>query len=346
MADKHRVTLIPGDGIGPEITSAARRIIDASGVGIEWDVVSAGLEAHDRYGTVLPESLFDSVRATNVALKGPIGTPIGEGFKSVSVRIRKTLELYANLRPMRSFAGVKSRYEGVDLVVVRENTEDLYSGIEHEVAPGVVESLKVITKQASKKIADFAFAYAKKRSRKKVTAIHKANIMKLSDGLFLEVVRATAKRYPEIEYEEMIVDNTCMQLVLNPERFDVLLTENLYGDIISEICAGLVGGLGFAPGANIGEHCSVFEAAHGSAPDIAGKDLANPTAITLSGCLMLKHLGEDRAANLIEGAIESVLVKGESLTRDIGGSATTSEFTEAVIEEMELTKKAPIDTSA
>ncbi|MGH7800931.1 MAG: isocitrate/isopropylmalate dehydrogenase family protein [Thermodesulfobacteriota bacterium] len=333
-ANIHKVTLIPGDGIGPEVTDAARRIIESTGVRMEWDVVEAGHQALEKYKTVLPDIVFDSIRRNKVALKGPVGTPIGEGFRSVSVTIRKTLDLYANLRPVKSFPGVKSRYEGIDIIVIRENTEDLYSGLEHEVAPGVVETLKVITERASLRIANFAFRFAKRRGRKKVTAIHKANIMKLSDGLFLDCVRRVSRDYPEIEYEEVIVDNACMQLVLNPTRFDVLLTENLYGDIVSEICAGLVGGLGFAPGANIGDNYAVFEAAHGSALDIAGKNLANPIAITLSGALLLKYIGENREAKNIEQAIARVLARGEVITKDIGGSATTTELRDAIIVEI------------
>ena len=330
----HKVTLIPGDGIGPEVTDAARKIIESTGVEIEWEVVTAGYQALKKHKTVLPDIVFDSIRRNKFALKGPVGTPVGEGFRSVSVTIRKTLDLYANLRPVKSFPGVKSRYEGIDIVVIRENTEDLYSGLEHEVAPGVVETLKVITERASLRIANFAFRFAKRRGRKKVTAIHKANIMKLSDGLFLDCVRRVSRDYPEIEYEEMIVDNTCMQLVLNPNRFDVLLTENLYGDIVSEICAGLVGGLGFAPGANIGDNYAVFEAAHGSAPDIAGKNLANPIAITLSGALLLKYIGENREAKIIEQAIARVLARGEVLTKDMGGNATTTDLRDAIIAEI------------
>ena len=330
----HKVTLIPGDGIGPEVTDAARRIIQATGVRIEWEVVKAGYHALEKCKTVLPDIVFDSIRRNKVALKGPVGTPIGEGFRSVSVTIRKTLDLFANLRPVKSFPGVKSRYECIDIVVIRENTEDLYSGLEHEVAPGVVETLKVITERASLRIANFAFRFAKRRGRKKVTAIHKANIMKLSDGLFLDCVRRVSRDYPVIGYEEVIVDNACMQLVLNPNRFDVLLTENLYGDIVSEICAGLVGGLGFAPGANIGDNYAVFEAAHGSAPDIAGKNLANPIAITLSGALLLKYIGENREAKIIEQAISKVLARGEVFTKDMGGNATTTELRDAIINEI------------
>ncbi|HEX3035413.1 MAG TPA: isocitrate/isopropylmalate dehydrogenase family protein [Thermodesulfobacteriota bacterium] len=330
----HKVTLIHGDGIGPEVADAAREVIEATGVNVEWDVAPAGAETLEEYKTVLPDVTFQSIKRNKVALKGPIGTPIGGGFKSVNVTIRKTLDLYANLRPVKTLPGVKSRYEDIDIVVVRENTEDLYSGLEYEIAPGVVETLKVITEKASLRIANFAFRFAKRRKRRKVTVLHKANIMKLSDGLFLDCVRKVAKGYSEIEYEEMIVDNACMQFVINPHRFDVVLTENLYGDIVSEICAGLVGGLGFAPGANIGDDCAVFEAAHGSAPDIAGKNLANPIAITLSGALLLKHLGENREARAIEDAVSRVLTKGEVLTRDMGGDATTTEMRDAIIYEI------------
>jgi isocitrate dehydrogenase (NAD+) len=330
----HKATLIPGDGIGPEVTDAAVKIIEAAGVKIEWEVVPAGIEVLEEYKTVIPDFAFESIKRNKVALKGPIGTPVGGGFKSVNVMIRKTLDLYANLRPVKSLPGIKSKYEGIDIVVIRENTEDLYSGLEYEIAPGVVETLKIITEKASSRIANFAFRFAKRRGRKKVTVLHKANIMKLSDGLFLNCVRKVAGEYPQIEYEEMIVDNACMQLVLNPHRFDVILTENLYGDIVSEICAGLGGGLGFAPGANIGDYCAVFEAAHGSAPDIAGKNLANPIAVTLSGALLLKYIGEGRAAKAIENAIARVLEKGKVLTRDMGGNATTAEMRDAIIGEL------------
>lgn len=332
--DMHKVTLIPGDGIGPEVTDATRKIIEATGVNIEWEVVPAGAETVEKYKTVLPDIAFESIKRNKVALKGPVGTPVAGGFKSVNVTIRKTLDLYANLRPVKSFTGVKSKYEGIDIVVVRENTEDLYSGLEYEIAPGVVETLKVITEKASLRIANFAFRFAKRRGRKKITVLHKANIMKLSDGLFLNCVRKIARDYTRIEYEEMIIDNACMQLILNPNRFDVILTENLYGDIVSEVCAGLVGGLGFAPGANIGDDCAVFEAAHGSAPDIAGKNLANPIAITLSGALLLKYIGENREAKAIENAISRVLAKGEIITKDMGGNATTTEMRDAIISEL------------
>lgn len=334
--DIKTVTLIPGDGIGPEITDAARKIIDATGANIKWEVVEAGMKSFEKYKTPIPQDVFESINKNKVALKGPVGTPIGEGFKSVNVLIRKTLNLYANLRPVKSFQGVESRYKDIDIVVVRENTEDLYSGLEYQIAPGVVETLKIITEKASKKIAKYAFRFAKRLKRVKVTAFHKANIMKLSDGLFLDCVRGVANKYPDIEYEEMIIDNACMQLVLNPHRFDVILTENLYGDIVSDICAGLVGGFGFAPGANIGDECAVFEAVHGSAPDIAGKNIANPIAITLSGALLLKYIGKRKEAISIEKAITKVLLKGRTVTKDIGGNATTTEFADAVIEELKL----------
>jgi len=333
-ASGYKVTLIRGDGIGPEVTDVARQVLDSTGVGIEWEVVPAGQSAVAEYGTVLPPVVFESIKRNGVALKGPVGTPVGEGFRSVSVRIRKVLDLYANVRPVKSFPGVKSRYDNVDIVVVRENTEDLYAGLEHEVAPGVVETLKVITEAASLRIARYAFEYARRHGRKKVAAVHKANIMKLSDGLFLRCVRDVAKQFPEIELEEVIVDNACMQLVLNPQRFDIILTENLYGDIVSDICAALVGGLGFAPGANIGDKYAVFEAVHGSAPDIAGKNIANPIAVTLSGALMLKYLGEKEAALAIEEAIARVLERGEVLTPDMGGTAGTTDMGRAIIEEV------------
>jgi isocitrate dehydrogenase (NAD+) len=328
------VTLIPGDGIGPEVTDAAVKIIEATGVKIKWEKVPAGAAAVKKFKTVLPQITFDSIKKNKVALKGPIGTPVGKGFKSVNVTIRKTLNLYSNLRPVKSRKGIESRYKDIDLVIIRENTEDLYSGLEYQIAPGVVETLKVITEQASHKIAQFAFKYASKNNRRKITVLHKANIMKLSDGLFLDSVSKVAKNYPKIKHEEMIIDNACMQLVLNPNQFDILLTENLYGDIVSEICAGLIGGLGFAPGANIGDECALFEAAHGSAPDIAGKNIANPVAITLSGALMLKHLGYKRESRIIENAVDNVLEEGQVITRDMGGRSTTDEMTDAIVKEV------------
>ncbi|PYR35482.1 MAG: isocitrate dehydrogenase (NAD(+)) [Acidobacteria bacterium] len=326
----HTVTLIPGDGIGPEVTEAVLRVLDASGVSIEWERHLAGVEAVERAGSPLPRDLIESIRRTKVALKGPVTTPIAEGFTSVNVGLRKALDLYANLRPVRHLPGVSSRFTDVDLVIVRENTEDLYAGLEHEVVPGVVESLKIITERASTRIARFAFTYARSHARGKVTAIHKANIMKLGDGLFLESVRRVAREFPDIVYDEKIVDATCMHLVLNPSQFDVLVMPNLYGDIVSDLCAGLVGGLGVVGAANLGIDIGVFEAVHGSAPDIAGKGLANPTALLLSAVLMLGHLGEDAAAGRIEAALGRVLREGAVRTRDLGGPASTLEFAGAV----------------
>jgi isocitrate dehydrogenase (NAD+) len=326
----HTVTLIPGDGIGPEVTEAVLRIIAVAGVSIEWVPYDAGLLALERHGTTLPLELLDSIRRTRVALKGPVTTPIGEGFTSVNVGLRKALSLFANVRPVWSIEGVPSRYSDIDLVIVRENTEDLYSGLEHEVVPGVVESLKVITQDASMRIARFAFDYARRNGRKSITAVHKANIMKLGDGLFLKCVRAVARENVDIPYNERIVDAVCMQLVINPHQFDLLVLPNLYGDIVSDLCAGLVGGLGVVPGANLGEDVAVFEAVHGSAPDIAGKNLANPTALLLSALMMLRHLDEHAAADRIMQALGRVLAAGTVRTGDLGGSATTTEFTSAV----------------
>ncbi len=331
----YRITLIPGDGIGPEVTAAVVRILQASGVAIEWDIHEAGINAVEKTGQTLPQTLLDSILANRVALKGPVTTPIGEGFTSVNVGLRKALELYANLRPVSNLPGVPSRFQNVDLVIVRENTEDLYAGLEHTIVPGVVESLKIITAVASERIAQFAFEHARTFGRKKVTAVHKANIMKLSDGLFLESARKIAKHFPEIPYEEKIVDNACMQLVMRPEQFDVIVLPNLYGDIVSDLCAGLVGGLGVVPGANIGIKASVFEAVHGSAPDIAGQNAANPTALLLSGLMMLRHLGEGAAADRVFAALMRVLAAGTTLTRDLKGTATTTAFTDAVCREMD-----------
>jgi isocitrate dehydrogenase (NAD+) len=327
----HHVTLIPGDGIGPEVSAAVIRIIEAAGVSIEWERFIVGGHAQDRGGSSLPDEVIESVRRNKVALKGPVATPIGGGFESVNVRLRKILDLYANLRPVRNLPGVHSRFGDVDLIIVRENTEGLYSGLEHEVVPGVVESLKIVTERASTRIAEFAFRYAEKFGRKKVTAVHKANIMKKSDGLFLECFRKVAVNFPTIQHDEKIVDNTCMQLVLDPYQFDILLMENLYGDIVSDLAAGLVGGLGVVPSGNLGEKAALFEAVHGTAPDIAGKNLANPTALLLSAIMMLRHIGEETAGNRIETALNLVLQKRETVTRDLGGTATTSEFTDAVI---------------
>jgi isocitrate dehydrogenase (NAD+) len=331
----HRITLIPGDGIGPEVTEAVLRIIKVAGVSVEWESYDAGLLAVERHGTALPVDLLDSVRRTKVALKGPVTTPIGEGFTSVNVGLRRALDLFANVRPVWTIKGIPSRYDGIDLIIVRENTEDLYSGLEHEVVPGVVESLKVISERASRRIAEFAFDHARKNQRKRVTAVHKANIMKLGDGLFLKCVRAVSRDNTDIIYDERIVDATCMHLVLNPHQFDVLVMPNLYGDIVSDLCAGLVGGLGVVPGANLGTDVAVFEAVHGSAPDIAGQNLANPTALLLSALMMLRHIGEQPAADRIMAAVNAVLGAGEVRTRDLGGSAKTSEYTAALCREIE-----------
>jgi isocitrate dehydrogenase (NAD+) len=329
-----KVTLIPGDGIGPEVTAAAVKVISATGVEIEWEPVEAGITAVKKYGQPLPDVALESIRRNKVALKGPVTTKVAEGFRSVNVELRKSLDLYANVRPVRNLPGIKTRFDAVDLVVIRENTEDLYSGIEHRVAPGVTESLKIITRKASRRIAKFAFEYAQTTGRKKVTAVHKANIMKLSDGLFLQCTRSVSKSYPEITYEEIIVDNLAMQLVLNPLRFDILLLTNLYGDIISDLCAGLVGGLGLVPGANIGEKYAVFESVHGTAPDIAGKGIANPIAIILSGMMMLEHMGKVAQAKQIWHGVTTVTAKGEVLTPDLGGTATTDEVAEAIVAAM------------
>jgi isocitrate dehydrogenase (NAD+) len=330
----HRITLIPGDGIGPEVAANVVRIIEASGVDIQWETHYAGAQALEKFGETLPAELLESIKRNKVALKGPVTTPIGKGFASVNVGLRKILDLYANLRPVRALPNVPCRYPELDLIVVRENTEDLYSGIEHVVVPGVVESIKIITEKASTRIAKFAFEYSQREGRKKVTAVHKANIMKLSDGLFLDCFRNVAKDYPEIEADDKIVDNACMQLVMRPEQFDVMLLENLYGDIVSDLCAGLVGGLGLVPGANIGEHGSVFESVHGSAPDIAGQGIANPTALLQSGILMLRHIDERSAADKIEKAMLAVFAEGNVRTRDIGGTAKTAEFADAIISRM------------
>jgi isocitrate dehydrogenase (NAD+) len=327
----HIVTLIPGDGIGPEVTEAVVGILDASGVSIDWERHLAGALAFERTGKTLPPDLIESIRRNTVALKGPVTTPVGEGFTSVNVGLRKALDLYANLRPVWNIPGVPARFNDVDIVIVRENTEDLYAGLEHEVVPGVVESLKIITERASTRIARFAFAYAVRNGRQTVTAIHKANIMKLGDGLFLDCVRAVAREHPHVKYEERIVDAACMHLVLNPAQFDVLVMPNLYGDIVSDLCAGLVGGLGVVGAANLGTDIAVFEAVHGTAPDIAGKHIANPTALLLSAVLMLRHLDEDAAADRIMTALSGVLVAGKTLTRDLGGVASTMQFADAIV---------------
>jgi len=329
----HKITLLPGDGIGPEVTAAVVAIIECAGVDVEWEKYFVGSEAISRYGDPLPPEVLESILRNKVALKGPVTTPVGTGFASINVRLRKTLDLYANLRPVKSMPNIITRFENVDLVVVRENTEDLYSGLEHEVVPGVVESLKIITEKASTRIARFAFEYARTHGRKRITAVHKANIMKMSDGLFLQCFRNVAKEYPNIEADDKIIDNLCMQLVTNPNQFDVLLLENLYGDIVSDLVAGLVGGLGVVAGANIGENGAVFEAVHGSAPDIAGQNKANPLALLQSAVLMLHHIGEGRAAQRIQDAIMKVLDSGpEHRTRDISGTGTTADFTSAMCE--------------
>ena len=334
----YRITLIPGDGIGPEVTRAAVRILEATGLKFEWERFQAGAEAYERHREYIPKELIQSLESTHVALKGPVTTPIAGGFPSINVELRKRFELYANFRPIRNLPHIPTRYPDVDLIIVRENTEGLYSGIEHEVVPGVVESLKIITAKASTRISRFAFEYARKNKRKRIHAIHKANIMKLSDGLFLRCSRDVAKQYPEITYGEHIVDNACMQLVMNPYQYDMLLLENLYGDIISDLCAAFVGGLGFVPGANIGDDCAIFEAVHGSAPDIAGKNIANPTAMVRSSLLMLRYIGEYDAALKIRNALEKVYRDRAKLTRDVGGNAGTSEFADHVIEAMESTE--------
>src|SRR5579872_5110821 len=331
----YKITLIPGDGIGPEVTGAAVRILEATGLEFEWESFQAGAEAFEKYKEYIPKELTESIERTRVALKGPVTTPVGGGFSSINVQLRKQFELFAKFRPIQNLPHIPTRYPDVDLIIVRENTESLYSGLEHEVVPGVVESLKIITEKASTRIAKFAFKYARENKRKKIHAIHKANIMKLSDGLFLRCCRNVAKDYPEITYGEHIVDNTCMQLVMNPYQYDTLVMENLYGDIISDLCAAFVGGLGLVPSANLGDHCAIFEAVHGSAPDIAGKDIANPTAVLRSSLLMLRHIGENEAADRIRNALYHVYSQREKLTRDVGGKAGTSEFADSVIAAMQ-----------
>jgi len=331
----HRITLIPGDGIGPEVAAAVVRIIDASGVEIEWEEHIAGQAALDKFGVTLPDELLESIKRNKVGLKGPITTPVGKGFTSVNVGLRKALDLYANLRPIRALPNIPCRNPELNIVVVRENTESLYSGLEHEVIPGVVESLKIITEKASTRIARFACDYARQEKRRKITCTHKANIMKMSDGLFLRSFHKVADSYPDIETADMIIDNAAMQLVMRPEQFDVLLCENLYGDIVSDLCAGLIGGLGLVPGANIGEKGAVFEAVHGSAPDIAGKGIANPTALLQSAILMLRHIEERAAADKIERAMLKVFEEGTVRTRDVGGTAGTNEFADAIISRIE-----------
>ena len=337
---RHVITLIPGDGIGPEIVAATVRVVEATGVDIEWETQILGSQALEKYGETLPEASIDAMRRTKVSLKGPIMTPVGKGFTSVNVGLRKALDLYANVRPVKALPNVKCRYPELDLVIVRENTEGLYSGLEHIVIPGVVESLKIITEKASTRIAKYAFEYARDNGRKKVTAVHKANIMKLSDGLFLECFYKVAKDFPGIEADDKIIDNCCMQLVMRPEQFDVLVMENLYGDILSDLCAGLIGGLGLAPGANIGEHGAVFEAVHGSAPDIAGQGIANPTALMLSAIQMLRYIGERDAAGRMETALFAVFEEGKHITRDLGGNAKTAEFARAIEDKIKAATSA------
>lgn len=331
---KHRITLIQGDGIGPEVSVATQQVLEAAGAEIEWDLIEVGKEAMEKYATPLPDIVIESIKKNGVALKGPVTTPIGEGFQSVNVSLRKQLNLYANVRPINSKYGVSERFLNVDMVIVRENTEDLYSGLEHDIAPGIAQSLKIITRAASERIAKFAFEYAVKNSRKRVQAVHKANIMKKSDGLFLQSCRDIAVNYPDIEYSEIIVDNCAMQIVMRPEQFDILVMANLYGDIISDLGAGLVGGLGLVPGVNYGDAIAVFEAVHGSAPDIAGKNIANPLALILSSELMMRYLGEEHIANHIKHAVIVLLTERKYLTPDMGGNATTAELTEALIKEI------------
>jgi isocitrate dehydrogenase (NAD+) len=331
---KHRITLIPGDGIGPEVAASVVRIIEGAGADIEWETHYAGAQAVEKFGETLPKELLDSIRRNKVALKGPVTTPIGKGFTSVNVGLRKALDLYANVRPIRALPNVPCRFPELNLVIVRENTESLYAGLEHVVVPGVVESLKIITEKASTRVSKFAFEYARREGRKKITCGHKANIMKLSDGLFLECFRKVAEGFPEIEADDKIIDNACMQLVMRPEQFDVMLLENLYGDIVSDLCAGLIGGLGLVPGANIGELGAVFEAVHGSAPDIAGQGVVNPTALLQSGILMLRYLDERKIADRVENALLQVFKEGTVRTRDIGGTAKTAEFSNAIIAAM------------
>jgi isocitrate dehydrogenase (NAD+) len=335
----HKITLIPGDGIGPEVSAAVAGILEAAGeatgVAFDWQLYNAGADAFEKTGEYIPKALYASIAENRVALKGPVTTPVGEGFSSINVTLRQHFELFANFRPIKNLPGLKTRYPDLDIIVVRENMEDLYAGLEHVVVPGVVQALKIITEKGSTRIAQFAFDYARKHRRKKVHAIHKANIMKLSDGLFLRCCRGVAERFPEVEYKEHIVDNACMQLVMNPYQYDILLTENLYGDILSDLCSAFVGGLGLVPGANLGTECAIFEAVHGSAPDIAGKDLANPTALLQSAVLMLHHINEPATAERVQTGLEQVYREGKTLTRDVGGTSGTRVFAEAVLQAME-----------
>jgi isocitrate dehydrogenase (NAD+) len=346
MAEKrtHKITLVPGDGIGPEVTAATVEILEmagwATGASFDWHSYDAGADAFQKTGEYIPKALYDSIEENRVALKGPVTTPVGGGFRSINVTLRKKFDLYANFRPVKNLPGLKTMYPGIDLIIVRENTEGLYVGIEQEIVPGVMTALKVVTEKGSTRIAKFAFEYARKHGRKKVHAVHKANIMKKTDGLFLACSKKVAEEFPEIAYREHIVDNTCMQLVMNPYQYDVIVTENLYGDILSDLCSGLIGGLGLVPGANLGTECAIFEAVHGSAPDIAGKDLANPTALLQSAVLMLRHIDEAETADKVQAALESVYAEGKTLTRDVGGTSGTREFKDAVLAALEAPVKA------
>ncbi|WP_263383395.1 isocitrate/isopropylmalate dehydrogenase family protein [Granulicella arctica] len=339
MATTHKVTLVPGDGIGPEVTAAVVKILEsaggATGVSFDWHTFDAGADAFAKTGEYIPKALYESIEQNRVALKGPVTTPIGGGFSSINVTLRKKFDLFANFRPIKNLPGLKTNYPGVDLIIFRENTEDLYAGLELMIVPGVAQSLKIITEKGSTRISKAAFDYARKHGRKKIHSIHKANIMKLTDGLFLDCARKVAAGFPEVEYKEHIVDNTCMQLVMNPYQYDILLTENLYGDILSDLCSAFVGGLGLVPGANLGHECAIFEAVHGSAPDIAGKDMANPTALLQSAVLMLHHLDEAATAERVQAGIEAVYTAGTTLTKDVGGTSGTKAFADAVIAAME-----------
>ncbi|SKC61531.1 isocitrate/isopropylmalate dehydrogenase family protein [Maledivibacter halophilus] len=330
----YNITLIPGDGIGPEVTMAARKIIDATGIDVKWEIVNAGANVYEKKGVLVPDEVYTSIEKNKVVLKGPITTPIGCGFRSINVLLRKKYDLFANIRPVKKIKGIDTPFENINLTIFRENTEGLYSGIEKKETEGAAQAIKVITKKASLRIIKEAFDYAKENSKKKVAVVHKANIMKLTDGLFLECAREVSKEYPDIELQEVIVDNMCMQLVMNPEKYEVIVTTNLYGDILSDLCAGLVGGLGLVPGANIGKGIAVFEAVHGSAPDIAGKNIANPTAVILSGAMMLNYLGEKEKSDLIIDAVQRTIEEGKYITKDLGGISTTSEMTKAIIEKI------------
>lgn len=327
----YKITLIPGDGIGPEVTNSAKKIIEATGLKVEWDIVNAGAKVFEEKGVLVPDEVYESIEKNKVVLKGPITTPIGSGFRSINVLLRKKYELFANIRPVKKIQGINTPFENVDITIFRENTEGLYSGIESTKDDGTTEAIKIITKKASLRIIKEAFKYARENGKKKVAVVHKANIMKLTDGLFLDIAREVSKNYPDIELQEVIVDNMCMQLVMNPAKYEVIVTTNLYGDILSDLCAGLVGGLGLVPGANIGNEMAIFEAVHGSAPDIAGKNLANPTAVILSGAMMLKFLGESEKAKLIIDSVQRTIKEGKYVTKDLGGTSTTTEMTEAII---------------